>query len=91
MVSVILEIMNSYCMVILIQIGMEVLLIERKKQSNISLSTTKQEYIAAYSASCEAIWLWTLLTGLFELDMEATMILCDNHSCIKMTEEPNVP
>jgi hypothetical protein len=26
------------------------------------------------------------LTGLFDLEMEATVILCDNQSCIKMTE-----
>jgi hypothetical protein len=26
------------------------------------------------------------LTGLFDLEMEVTMILCDNHSYIKMTE-----
>ena len=26
------------------------------------------------------------MTGLFNLEMEATMILCDNQSCIKMTE-----
>ena len=26
------------------------------------------------------------MTGLFDLEMEATMILCDNQSCIKMTE-----
>jgi ATP sulfurylase len=38
------------------------------------------------SASCEAIWLHKLLTGLFDLEIEATMILCDNQSCIKMTE-----
>jgi hypothetical protein len=27
-----------------------------------------------------------LLTGLFDLEMEATLILCDNQSCIKMIE-----
>ena len=27
-----------------------------------------------------------LLTDLFDLEMEATTILCDNQSCIKMTE-----
>jgi hypothetical protein len=56
-----------------------------RKQSNISLSTAKEEYIVACSASFEAIWLRNLLTGLFDRDMEATMILCDNQSCIKMT------
>jgi hypothetical protein len=61
---------------------------QSRKQSSISLSTTKVEYIAACSASCEPIWLWKLLTGLFDLEMESTMILCDNQSCIKMTENP---
>jgi hypothetical protein len=59
-----------------------------RKQSCISLNTTKEKYIATCSASCEAIWLQKLLTGLFDLGMEATMILCDNQSCIKMTENP---
>jgi hypothetical protein len=40
------------------------------------------------SANCEAIWLCKLLTGLFDLEMEATTILCDNQRCIKMTEIP---
>jgi hypothetical protein len=44
------------------------------------------KYIVACSTSCEAIWIQNLLTCLFDLDMEATMILCDNQSCIKMTE-----
>jgi hypothetical protein len=26
--------------------------------------------------------------SMFDLEMEATMILCDNQSCIKMTENP---
>jgi hypothetical protein len=57
-----------------------------RNQSNIVLSTTEEEYIAACSASCEAIWLQKLLTSLFVLDMEVTTILCDNQSCIKMKE-----
>jgi hypothetical protein len=61
---------------------------QSRKQSSISLSTAGAEYIAACSTSCEAICLWKLLTGLFDLEMEATMILCDNQSCIKMTENP---
>jgi hypothetical protein len=49
---------------------------------------TDVEYIATCSAICEAIWIQKLLTGLFDLEMEATMILCDNQSCINMTENP---
>ena len=47
---------------------------------------TEEEYMVACSASCEAIWLRKLLTGLFDLEMEETMILCDTQSCIKMME-----
>jgi hypothetical protein len=61
---------------------------QSRKQSSIALSTAKAKYIAACSARCEAIWLRKLLTGLFDLEMEATVILCDNQSCIKMTENP---
>jgi hypothetical protein len=59
---------------------------KRRKQSSISLSTVEVEYIAACSASCEAIWIWKLFTGFFDLEMEDTMILCDNRSCLNMTE-----
>jgi hypothetical protein len=61
---------------------------QSRKQYSISLSTTEAEYIEACSVSCEAIWLRKLLTGLFDLEMEATVILCDNQSCIKMIENP---
>ena len=59
-----------------------------RKQSSIALSTAEAEYISACSASCEAIWLRKLLTDLFDLEMRETVILCDNKSCIKMTENP---
>jgi hypothetical protein len=61
---------------------------QSRKQSSIALSTAEAKYIATYSASCEAIWLRKLLTGLFDLEMRATVILCDNQSCIKMIENP---
>jgi hypothetical protein len=61
---------------------------QSRKQSSIALSIAKAEYIAACSASCEAIWPRKLLTSLFDLEMEATVILCDNQRCIKMTENP---
>ena len=59
---------------------------QSRKQSSIALNTAEAEYIAACSANCEVIWLRKLLTGLFDLEMRATLILCDNQSCIKMTE-----
>ena len=57
-----------------------------KKQSSIALSTAEAKYIVACSASCEAIWLRKLMSGLFNLELDTTVILCDNQSCIKMTE-----
>jgi hypothetical protein len=59
---------------------------QSKKQSSIALSTAEAEYIVTCSASCEAIWLRKLLTCLFDLEMRTTVILCDNKSCIKMTQ-----
>jgi hypothetical protein len=43
---------------------------QSRKQSSIALSTVEAEYIVACSASCEAIWLQKLLTGLFDLNMK---------------------
>jgi hypothetical protein len=57
-----------------------------RMQSSIALSTAKEEYIVACFANCEAIWLRKLLIDLFDLEMEETVILCDNLSCIKMME-----
>ena len=49
-----------------------------RKQLSVALSTTEAEYIAAYSASCAAVWLIKLLSDLFDLELEETCILCDN-------------
>jgi hypothetical protein len=76
---------NSGCC---FSLGSSMTLWKSKKQSSISLSTTEVEYIAACSTSCESIWLQKLLKGLFDLEMDSTMIFCDNQSCIKMTEKP---
>jgi hypothetical protein len=39
-------------------------------------------------ARCEAIWIHKLITGLFDQELEPTMIYCDNQSCIKLLENP---
>ena len=49
-----------------------------RKQSIVALSTTEAEYIATCFASCEAIWIWKLMSGLFNLELDTTVILCDN-------------
>ena len=74
--------------VVVFSLGSSMISWQSRKQSNISLSTAEAEYIAACSASCEAIWLRKFLIGLFDLEMRTTAIRCDNQSCIKMTENP---
>ena len=56
--------------------------------SSVSLNTAKEKYIATCSASCEVIWLWKLMSGLFDMELDTKVILCDNQSFIKMTENP---
>jgi hypothetical protein len=60
----------------------------KKKQSCVALSTAEEEYVAACAASREAAWFRKLLTGLFDIVMETTYILCDNQSCVKLSENP---
>jgi len=57
-----------------------------RKQSSVSLSTTKAEYIATCSTSGEAVCLRNFLTRLFDLEMDVTYNWCDNQNCINMLE-----
>ena len=59
-----------------------------RKQSCVALSTAKAEYVAACSASCEAIRLRKLLSDLFDLQLNATCIHCDNQKCVNLLENP---
>eukprot|EP00253_Pinus_taeda_P032349 PITA_32349 len=58
----------------------------RRKQKFVALSSSEAEYMAASTASCEAIWFRKLLVNLFRRNMEAIRIMCDNQSCIKLSE-----
>lgn len=59
-----------------------------RKQSRVDFGTTEAEYIAGCSASCKVVWLRKLLLGLFDVELEASGIFCDNQSCIKYYENP---
>ena len=59
-----------------------------RKHTSIALSTDEAEYITACSACSETVWLRKMLLGLFDVEVDVTVILCDNQSCIKMTENP---
>jgi hypothetical protein len=56
-----------------------------RKQTSVALSSTEAEYMAASTTSCEAIWLHKLLAGLFDQELDPTVIYCDNQSCIKLS------
>ena len=59
-----------------------------RKQFCVELSTDEEKYVAACSASCEAVWLRKLLFDFFDLQMDATCIYCDNQSCVKLSDNP---
>jgi hypothetical protein len=54
----------------------------------VALSTAEAEYIAVCMAVREAVWLRKLLAGLFGQMLDATVIHCDNQSCVKLSENP---
>ena len=51
-----------------------------------ALSTTKVEYIAYFSAICEALWIRRLLSYFINIKLEVTCKLCDNQSCVSLFE-----
>ena len=52
------------------------------------LSTAEAEYVIGCSASSEVVWLRKLLSNLFDLQLDATYIYCDNQICVKFSENP---
>ena len=53
-----------------------------------ALSIAEAEYVVACSTSCESMWIRKLLSNLFDLQLNATFIYCDNQSCVKLSENP---
>ena len=53
-----------------------------------ALSIDKVEYVSTCSTSCEVVWMWKLQYDLFDLQLDATCIHCDNLSCMKLLENP---
>jgi len=58
-----------------------------KRQEVVSLSTTESEYVAATSATKEALWLRSLITQLFSTTLDATTLFSDNQSAIALTKD----
>jgi hypothetical protein len=59
-----------------------------KKQKTVAASSCEAEYIAAFEASKEAIWLRALLTGINISPTNPTRIMCDNNASINLSEDP---
>ena len=59
-----------------------------RKQNSVALNTVEVEYMAASSATREAVWFPKLLAGLFDQIPEPTVIHCDNQSCVQMLVNP---
>ena len=58
-----------------------------KWQEIVALSTTKAEYVAITHTVKEAIWLWSLILQLFQLDLKTTTLFSDNKSAIELTND----
>jgi hypothetical protein len=69
-------------------LGLGVISWLRRKQMPVALSATKEEYVATNVAIHEVVWLLKFLSWLFDLDLEPTLIHCDNQSCMKLSENP---
>jgi hypothetical protein len=58
------------------------------KQGTIAQSTVEAEYIVANVASIEATCFRKILSDLFSVELEPTIIHYDNQSCVKLSVIP---
>jgi hypothetical protein len=59
-----------------------------KKQATIATSTVEAEYISAWEATCEIVWLRRILQDLGISQTEATSLFIDSQSAIKLSKNP---
>eukprot|EP00253_Pinus_taeda_P019688 PITA_19688 len=59
-----------------------------RKKKSVALSSVEVEYMAANTTTCEAIWLRKFPVSLLRKNIGESNIYCDNHSCIKLSENP---
>ena len=71
---------------LLLQFGIWHDLLVQQKAVPCDMGTVEAKYVAACSTSCEAVWLRKLLSDLFDLQLDATCIYCDNQTCVKLSE-----
>ena len=61
---------------------------QARKQKTVAASSCEAEYVAAFEACKEAIWLRTLLGAIGYQPQKPTNILCDNNAAINLSEDP---
>ena len=59
-----------------------------QKQSIVALSSCEAEYIAATSATCQAVWMSRLLGELMRNEVTKAKLLVDNQSAITLSKNP---
>ena len=59
-----------------------------RKQKSVAISITETRYISTSMISYEAAWLGKLFNELFGFTMDTTVILYDNQSGIRLSENP---
>ena len=57
-----------------------------KKQPIVTISSTEAEYVAATTATCQAVWLRRVLKELQQGQEEPTPVYCDNNSAIALSK-----
>ena len=58
-----------------------------KRQEIVSLSMTESEYVAVTHAAKEALWLWSLLSQIFDITPKPTTLFSGNQSAIALTKD----
>jgi hypothetical protein len=58
------------------------------KQRIVAMSSCEVEYVAAATASCQAIWLARLLSKILDREVERAVLRVDNKSAISIIRNP---
>ena len=61
-----------------------------RRQSCVALSTTESEYVSMSESTKEAVWIRRLLKTLGVRQSDPTILLCDNHSAIRIVKNPEL-
>jgi hypothetical protein len=59
-----------------------------RKQKTVATSSCEAEYMAAFEATKEALWIHQLLAAINISPQNATTILCDNNAARSLSEDP---